>query len=158
MHPSLTSHLCFRVLSASTNFYTKSLKDIQWVTTGNNWKYLFVVPSRLKLYEERFGKQPNKRSQVFSLPDGGGLDIQSLQQGEDEDVSDKRKGASDSYKSSVEREPIREEDYFANSPIPRDPRPKSVKYYVGQVIQHRQFGYHGVIIGWDEVTKVFFVE
>ena len=37
---------------------------------------------------------------------------------------------------------------------PRDPRPPSVKYRVGQVIKHKLWGYRGIIIGWDEVAKV----
>lgn len=36
----------------------------------------------------------------------------------------------------------------------RSPRPDSVKFRVGQVIRHKQFGYRGVIIGWDAVAKV----
>jgi hypothetical protein len=37
---------------------------------------------------------------------------------------------------------------------PRFPRPPHVKYRVGQVIKHKKWGYRGVIIGWDPVTKV----
>ena len=44
--------------------------------------------------------------------------------------------------------------YFAQSQEPRDPRPPSVKYRVGQVVHHRQDQYVGVIIGWDAVGKV----
>jgi len=36
----------------------------------------------------------------------------------------------------------------------RSPRPDHVKYRVGQVIQHKLFGYRGVIIGWDAAAKV----
>ncbi|XP_060712699.1 uncharacterized protein si:dkey-261l7.2 [Hemiscyllium ocellatum] len=43
--------------------------------------------------------------------------------------------------------------YFADSPEPRSPRPLSVKYRVGQVIKHRQDGYIGVIVGWDEKAR-----
>jgi len=40
------------------------------------------------------------------------------------------------------------------SPEVRMPRPSDVKYRVGQVVRHRQFGYRGVIVGWDAVAKV----
>ncbi|XP_020383811.2 uncharacterized protein si:dkey-261l7.2 [Rhincodon typus] len=43
--------------------------------------------------------------------------------------------------------------YFADSPEPRSPRPLSVKYRVGQVFRHRQDGYIGVIVGWDEKAR-----
>lgn len=43
--------------------------------------------------------------------------------------------------------------FFAESTEPRDPRPPSVKYRVGQVVKHKRWGYRGIIIGWDEVAK-----
>ena len=39
------------------------------------------------------------------------------------------------------------------SPAVRSPRPNSVKLRVGQVVRHQIYGYHGVIIGWDEVAR-----
>ena len=44
--------------------------------------------------------------------------------------------------------------YFGQSEETRDVKPPNVKYSVGQVIKHKQDGYYGVIIGWDEVVKV----
>ncbi|XP_078068559.1 uncharacterized protein LOC144493474 [Mustelus asterias] len=43
--------------------------------------------------------------------------------------------------------------YFADSTEPRSPRPLSVKYRVGQVFTHKQEGYYGVIVGWDERAR-----
>lgn len=40
--------------------------------------------------------------------------------------------------------------YFGMSTVPRTPRPKHIKFYVGQVIRHKLWNYRGVIIGWDE--------
>lgn len=42
--------------------------------------------------------------------------------------------------------------YFATSTLVRSPRPKDVKFRVGQVVQHKLQGYRGVIIGWDPVA------
>lgn len=46
------------------------------------------------------------------------------------------------------------EVYFGQSSETRNVKPPNVKYSVGQVIKHRQDGYYGVIIGWDEAVKV----
>jgi len=43
--------------------------------------------------------------------------------------------------------------YFAQSPEKRDPKPPHVSYRVGQVIKHKRWAYHGVIIGWDLTAK-----
>ncbi|XP_041044061.1 si:dkey-261l7.2 [Carcharodon carcharias] len=43
--------------------------------------------------------------------------------------------------------------YFADSLEPRSPRPPAVKYRVGQVFRHKQDGYYGAIVGWDEKAK-----
>ena len=43
--------------------------------------------------------------------------------------------------------------HFASSAQPRNPRPPHVEFRVGQVIKHKLWGYHGVIIGWDETAK-----
>ena len=45
----------------------------------------------------------------------------------------------------------REKDgHFTQSAAVRDPKPPHVQYRVGQVVKHKLWGYHGVIIGWDE--------
>ncbi|EDV24793.1 uncharacterized protein TRIADDRAFT_56958 [Trichoplax adhaerens] len=55
---------------------------------------------------------------------------------------------------AVEVEKFRSGDEnFAKSTIPRTPRPPHVRYRIGQVIRHRQWGYRGVIVGWDPVAK-----
>ena len=46
------------------------------------------------------------------------------------------------------------EGYFGASPDARSPRPKTIKYRVGQVIRHKLWNYRGVIVGWDEKLKV----
>jgi len=43
--------------------------------------------------------------------------------------------------------------YFAQSPETRDPKHPSVIYRVGQVVEHKRWKYHGVIIGWDTKAK-----
>jgi len=43
--------------------------------------------------------------------------------------------------------------YFAQSPEKRDPKPPHVNFRVGQVIKHKRWGYHGVIIGWDLTAR-----
>jgi len=42
------------------------------------------------------------------------------------------------------------EGHFAKSASVRDPKPPHVKLRVGQVVKHKLWGYHGVVIGWDE--------
>ncbi|XP_074656949.1 uncharacterized protein LOC141910127 [Tubulanus polymorphus] len=42
--------------------------------------------------------------------------------------------------------------FFAGSLIPRSPRSAHIKYKIGQVIQHKKWGYRGVIVGWDEIA------
>lgn len=44
--------------------------------------------------------------------------------------------------------------HFGTSTVPRTPRPKHIKFKVGQVIRHKLWNYRGVIIGWDEKMKV----
>ena len=46
------------------------------------------------------------------------------------------------------------EVYFGQSKTPRERRRSSVKFSVGQIVKHKDAGYVGVIIGWDEVAKV----
>lgn len=43
---------------------------------------------------------------------------------------------------------------FGMSPKPRLDHPKEVKWRIGQVVRHHNFGYKGVIIGWDLKAKV----
>lgn len=45
------------------------------------------------------------------------------------------------------------EGLFGSSPDVRSPRPKTIKYRVGQVIRHKLWNYRGVIVGWDEKLK-----
>ena len=47
--------------------------------------------------------------------------------------------------------------HFGSSTVPRTPRPKEIKFQVGQVIRHKLWNYRGVIIGWDEKLKVWLV-
>nr|XP_039272131.1 uncharacterized protein LOC120346453 [Styela clava] len=59
---------------------------------------------------------------------------------------------------SFAKEVFRYEDpsgtgYFSKSITVRSPRPKALKYRVGQVIKHKKYGYRGVIVGWDETCK-----
>lgn len=45
-------------------------------------------------------------------------------------------------------------EYFAASTVPRRCRSREVRFSVGQVILNRSGPYHGVVVGWDEITKV----
>ncbi|KAK2144139.1 hypothetical protein LSH36_782g05010 [Paralvinella palmiformis] len=45
------------------------------------------------------------------------------------------------------------DQHFTNSLDIRSPRPASVLYRVGQVMEHKLEGYRGVIVGWDDVVK-----
>eukprot|EP00095_Tigriopus_kingsejongensis_P011863 maker-scaffold180_size281610-snap-gene-0.37 protein:Tk11863 transcript:maker-scaffold180_size281610-snap-gene-0.37-mRNA-1 annotation:"f-box only protein 21" len=48
----------------------------------------------------------------------------------------------------------REKDgYFSQSAEIRNPKPPHVNFRVGQVIRHKLWGYHGVIVGWDETAR-----
>ena len=49
---------------------------------------------------------------------------------------------------------LMEEVYFGQSKTPRNHRPSSVSFGVGQVVRHKMAEYVGVIIGWDTVAKV----
>lgn len=66
------------------------------------------------------------------------------------DASDNSKG------ESIAKEVFRYNNvngYFAQSTTVRSPRPKGLKFRVGQVIKHKKYGYRGVIVGWDETCK-----
>ncbi|XP_063954114.1 uncharacterized protein LOC129259198 isoform X1 [Lytechinus pictus] len=39
--------------------------------------------------------------------------------------------------------------YFGGSTEKRSPRPRHVRYRIGQVVRHKRMGYRGVIVGWD---------
>ena len=144
--------------------------------SDNNWKYLFVVPSRAKLYEMR---QKKKRSTSHGGEfDIGGVKVKVIKTGEEgcslkgssqtsgkHSTSDDQKphrppsppsshSPSTSPSHSTSSDVVKESDYFAGSQVPRDPRPPQVKFYVGQVVKHVRYGYYGVIVGWDEVAKV----
>jgi len=43
--------------------------------------------------------------------------------------------------------------YFGQSPDIRDPKNPAVIYRVGQVVKHKKWGYHGVIMGWDNKAR-----
>ncbi|XP_073244959.1 F-box only protein 21-like [Porites lutea] len=48
---------------------------------------------------------------------------------------------------------VEKNGHFGMSTVPRSPRPKHIKFKVGQVIRHKLWNYRGVIIGWDEKMK-----
>ncbi len=43
--------------------------------------------------------------------------------------------------------------HFAQSAEVRDPKSPRVKFRVGQVVRHKLWKYHGVVIGWDEEAR-----
>ena len=51
---------------------------------------------------------------------------------------------------------VEKNGHFGMSTVPRNPRPKDIKFKVGQVIRHKLWNYRGVVIGWDEKMKVQF--
>ena len=48
-------------------------------------------------------------------------------------------------------------DYAIRSHEPRHPWPVYVRYMVGQVMEYKIHGYHGIIIGWDPICKVLWI-
>ena len=48
--------------------------------------------------------------------------------------------------------------YFARSTTPRINRPEHVTLRVGDVVKHKEQGYYGVIVGWDERAMVRLAE
>lgn len=171
----LTSPYHYRVVKVSAASYSKSVSNLQWLTRGNNWKYLFLVPSRVKAYQEKKGKGGGSGKAVVEEYDYGGIKIRFTSQdntddwvGEDSEDdaygggdtsssasrSGGRSGKASSSSSQRITEAVSEEEYFAGSRKPRHPRPTYVKYRVGQVVKHRKYGFYGVIVGWDEVAKV----
>ena len=159
------------------HYYIKSLKSARWIVSDNNWKYLFVVPSRAKLYEmKQKKKRPTSHGGEFDI---GGVKVKVIKTGEEgrslkgssqtsgqHSTSDDQKphrppsplsshSSSTSPSHSTSSDAVKESDYFAGSQVPRDPRPPQVKFHVGQVVKHVRYGYYGVIVGWDEVAKVY---
>lgn len=57
-------------------------------------------------------------------------------------------------KAKEDENELYQQVYFTRSKTPRAVRPSHVKLKVGQVVEHKQDGYIGVIVGWDEVAKV----
>ena len=169
-----SSSLC-SVVGILDHYYMQFLKSARWIVSDSNWKYLFVVPSRAKLYEMR---QKKKRSTSHGGEfDIGGVRVKVIESGEERSLKGSsqasgKHSSSDNPKShhphpppssdspstppscSTSSDAVKESDYFAGSQDPRDPRPPHVKFYVGQVVKHVRYGYYGVIVGWDEVAKV----
>ena len=159
------------MVKVSTDLYSQSLKDLQWLTRDSNWKYLFLVPSKAKAYQERKNQEMRGRSNTIREYTFNGIKFQIADPNYDSDDwiseeteetdagEDARSSASCSGESGrvLHQETggaVPEEEYFAASRTPRHPRPTSVKYRIGQVVKHRKYGYYGVIVGWDEVAKV----
>ena len=146
---------------------TSSIAKLQTAATYfSSWshlKELFLVPS-VK------GKVQRSSTYKSGTPKVGGVSVIRLSPKGAEDKKDKQTGRSQPSKNAQSKEqeddplttsPAKEVEqylidkvYFAQSDEPREPRPPSVKYRVGQVVHHRQDQYVGVIIGWDAVGKV----
>ena len=47
-----------------------------------------------------------------------------------------------------------EEKWFGRSSEIRQQRPKDLEFRVGQVVRHTEWGWRGVITGWDKQAKV----
>ena len=58
-----------------------------------------------------------------------------------------------SYAKEVE-DYLMKEVYYSQSKKPREWRPSSLKFSVGQVVRHKDSGFVGVVVGWDEIAKV----
>ena len=48
--------------------------------------------------------------------------------------------------------------HFGSDAKARDPKPPHVQFRVGQVVKHKRYGYHGVIIAWDETAYKSYVK
>ena len=158
------------MVKVSTDIYSQSWRSLQWLTKGENWKYLFLVPSRAKAYQQKKNQGSRGRATIEEFTykgirirvsdpdvDSDWIDEDLEERDGGEDVSSSHSnsegGSGRVLREGVE-EAVAEEEYFAGSRKPRHPRPTSVKYRVGQVVKHRKYGFHGVIVGWDEVAKV----
>ncbi|XP_071476677.1 uncharacterized protein [Diadema antillarum] len=68
----------------------------------------------------------------------------------DDDIDDDLEGES----PAIEVLKFRQSNgYYGSSTEPRSPRPRHVKFRVGQVVRNKMMGYRGVIIGWDLTVK-----
>lgn len=167
-------------MKVSADLYSQSLNHLQWLAKGSNWKYLFLVPSRVKAYQQKKGQgMGGGRNTVIEEFSVNGIKIRFADQDDDredwisEEAEEERDAGRDtsssasnsggggggnkascSVPSQGRAEAVPEEEYFANSKKPRHPRPTCVKYRIGQVVKHRKYGYYGVIVGWDEMAKV----
>lgn len=141
------------------------------MTRDSNWKYLFLVPSRAKAYQERKDQETRGRSNTiigeytfngikFRIADPDYDSDDWISEETETDASEDARslascsGESGGVSHQETEGAVPEEEYFAASRTPRHPRPTSVKYRIGQVVKHRKYGYYGVIVGWDEVAKV----
>lgn len=172
--------ICCSVVKVSAHLYSLSLNNLQWLAKGNNWKYLFLVPSRVKAYQQKKGRDTGGgRNTVIEEFSYNGIKIRFTDQDDNredwisEEAEEGRDASGDtsssasnseggggsrkascSLPSQGRAEAVPEEEFFARSRKPRHPRPTHVKYRIGQVVKHRKYGYYGVIVGWDEVAKV----
>lgn len=140
-------------------------------SSWSHLKELFLVPSvKSKMSSYQSGTSKSGGVSIVRLSPKSAEEKKSAQQkqaGMPASTSQPSKGAqARQFKSRQEDDPLTtspakeveqylmDKVYFAQSDEPRDPRPPSVKYRVGQVVHHRQDQYVGVIIGWDAVGKV----
>ena len=174
MTSSLSCFVCYSVVKVGSDLYSQSWRSLQWLAKGNNWKYLFLVPSRAMAYQQKKEQEmKGGRSRTvieeytfngikFRITDPDvDADDWINEDSEEKDTSeDVSSSASNSGRGSGRvlwqrtEEAILEKEYFAGSRKPRHPRPTAIKYRVGQVVKHRRYGFYGVIVGWDEVAKV----
>ncbi|XP_030850799.1 uncharacterized protein LOC100888448 isoform X3 [Strongylocentrotus purpuratus] len=67
-----------------------------------------------------------------------------------DDLDDDPDGESPAYEVLKFRE---SNGFFGGSTEKRSPRPRHVKFRIGQVVRHKRLGYRGVIVGWDLTAK-----
>lgn len=67
-----------------------------------------------------------------------------------DDLDDDPEGESPAYEVLKFRE---SNGFFGGSTEKRSPRPRHVKFRIGQVVRHKRLGYRGVIVGWDLTAK-----
>lgn len=152
---------------------------IQHYSKWKSWRELFLIPYRK---EHKYNKQRSRTSgftiertvtldklgktkTADSEPTSSASTLQTESNSDERSDSNLPPSSKDakSIKEKKLPEPtdkihseayLYKEVYFAHSKTPRTNRPAHVKLRVGEVVKHREQGYYGVIVGWDERALV----
>ena len=173
VHTSLQSTV-FKSKAGTTTILISSM-DATKTTTKTKASESSTSQSKTSSTTSETGKTGKKTSSTGSGTaatggTGGQANTRSrFQKTASETESNEKTTSSSSAKTTAKRKPViieevshakevedylMQEVYFAQSKAPRDHRPLSVRFSVGQLMEHKTAKYVGVIIGWDTVAKV----